>query len=874
MELFHLVSFSSTIGQAANEVAALTGAMVTLHDHPGADVPGFSLSAAKFTDRFKFSFTVTPTRAIRELVAKASHLVLGREIVDRVAAADGGQPSGVCIVCGSRDVADVLDLGHQPLANDFRGSPDEAAACPRFPLKLQRCRRCQHAQLTTIVGRAALFSNYSYRSGTSRTLDKYFEWLAMRVDADVRRLHPPASRRPQVLELACNDGTQLSHFRRLGWDTYGVDPAANLAEIARGLGHTVAVGLWGAGAQRFEEVPGMVDAIVAQNVLAHVPDPNAFLRACAARMHDATLLYVQTSQCEMFANGQFDTIYHEHISFFSSKSFDAAARNAGLRIVRYEITDIHGGSCFVVMSKSKAALSDGSLERALTFDESRGMSADLFYAQFRASAFATRKWMNSVLESAASQGVDIVGYGAAAKGMVLLTYLLSARPRFEMGYVVDDAPLKQGMFCPGTRIPIARTEALGQQRCGRDMLVVVFSWNFWDEVRGRIVAAMRENSARCKRGHVWVLLPFPTPKLVSLSMSADPTVPAERAVIGNPFRPPSLPLATLLPRRKVVMVTHFYNEEFLLPYFINHHAPMFDRAILIDWGSNDSSVEVIRRLAPSSWTVVPSKHPESFHHQRVDEEVVEWENKFEGWWKISLTTAEFFVHHDLRGYLMRLDQTRHRVVRVRSAIIVGSEATPLKRFEQLLQQRNEYFARPQTYIPSRFTDYRNEASSFITMFSRFIHRFGREFYMRYDSGRHGINPSITRSVNRATIPMAQEGILAKLQFSPWPEIKGRKLQIGPRIPVEHLKAKYGAYHNSTSAELEKWRDQMRSEHLLTLSSVFARCGSDVVDALHLEWYQTFAGAVSLRGDCGMMPALVKRYDSWQLTVLSRRGGRW
>jgi len=832
LNLFHLVSFSGTVGQQANEIASITGVPVTFHDHAGDDVRGFALSAKRFEELFEFKFAVTPEKAILQLIGAASHVKVGREIMDHT-----HHGSHQCRVCGSHDVVEVLDLGDQPLANDFRATAEDAESCPRFPLRLHRCRKCHHAQLSTMVDRKALFSNYSYRSGTSRTLDEYFGWLANRVTEEVRSVHQGPGNLT-ILEIACNDGTQLNHFKRLGWETYGVDPAANLVVHAIRNGHKVATGLWGAvRGKRFEELPEKVDAIVAQNVLAHVPDPPSFLAACVEMMHDTTLLYLQTSQCEMFSNGQFDTVYHEHISFFSPSSFQALASQMGLRIVKYEITPIHGGSCFVTLTKSQRIPSDRSIEHAVRVDAKRGMTGDAFYVDYRARAMATRTWMTATLESAAAQGIDIVAYGAAAKGMVLMLYTLALKPRFTFRYVVDDAPLKQNTYCPGTRIPVKPTSQLGEQECGRDMMIVVFSWNFWDEIRGRINRAMASNARSCNRSFVWVLLPFPEQRLIALSLGMGGGVDAEATSVVNPFHPPRLPLLTLdAARRQVVMVTHFYNEELLLPYFINHHAPMFDRVILIDCGSTDNGVKVIERLAPSSWTVVRSKHPDNFHYQLVDDEVTEWENQFPGWWKIALTTTEFLVHPDLRGYLSRLEAAGPRAThRFRSVLVVGNDDTPLKRFSQLILQRNEYplhYGRPQI----------NVSLIYSSAYSRILHQLGRETTPRYYSGRHNMT-------NQQPHSLPSEGFIAKFFYSPWPELKTRKLQIGGRIPVEHLQKGMGNQHNATAELLEANRNRIRGAAMASLSNVFASCNASEMTAVHRTWYETVHGSVEFKHKC-------------------------
>lgn len=311
-EVFHLTSFQNNIAGAANEVAAFMGIPVDAVSHdPKPDNLGFSLLAGKFLNAYpSFAYEGTPRKVVKALMAHGHHVVMGRELAQRT-----GRESIPCVVCGSKDLMTVLDLKTQPLANDFRKTPADAEQCERYPLKLMRCRKCQHSQLSYVVDRGHLFSKYLYRSGTSSTLANYFVWLANKIDNE--RLSPPARlamslkpRKPSVVEIACNDGTQLDKFSAIGWRTYGVDPAANIVELARAKGHNVFVAFWGQ-----EDVAGLpepddLDAIVAQNVLAHTDHPREFLQACAKIMGARTKAYMQTSQCEMYGTGQVRRSHH------------------------------------------------------------------------------------------------------------------------------------------------------------------------------------------------------------------------------------------------------------------------------------------------------------------------------------------------------------------------------------------------------------------------------------------------------------------------------------------------------------------------------------------------------------------------------------
>ncbi|CAF1464961.1 unnamed protein product [Adineta steineri] len=449
--LFNLQSFAASFSNMANAIALRSGAHVFISNYSIDKIgQGFSLDSTKFRTTYHFFFNENQDEVVSSLIQDVPRLCVGRQ--SRI-----DKNSIPCVVCGSREMHMVLDLYDQPLANDFRKQPSRALKCKRFPLRLVRCPKCHHTQLSYIVDRAYLFTHYLYQSGTSKSLKTYFEWLAEKVIDETAKINGT------VLEIASNDGTQLTEFARRGWKTVGVDPAKNLADLARAKGHTVYVGFWGT--DNFPEIPDAesLDAIVAQNVLAHVENPVQFLRACAAVMGTRTRLYIQTSQCEMYETGQFDTVYHEHISFFTAHSFKEIASLAGLHIVHFELTPIHGRSCLVTFQRIKLSNNTfittfqkelaSSLSLALQKERSLGLTDAWFYVKYQAQADSMRQWIVRKLTDLYAQGHVIIGYGAAAKGMVLLHSLLEMPNRtWQFSYIVDDAPLKQDTYCPGTSI--------------------------------------------------------------------------------------------------------------------------------------------------------------------------------------------------------------------------------------------------------------------------------------------------------------------------------------------------------------------------------------------------------------------------------------
>jgi hypothetical protein len=298
-DVFNVASFHSSMSRFANEMSAISSA-------PNFDAPreqaaekSFRVNCSRFESVFAFKFTESIQSSAQELYAHSK-----QHSTSTYQAPPSRAVNSTCVVCGHTHLQSALDLGYQPLANAFVSEPDLALQQPQHRLHLVTCPRCLHVQLSTTVNRSLLFKHYLYASGTSHTAINYFKWFAQKVAKECRR---PTS--GLVIEIAHNDGSQLDQFSHLGWTTHGVDPAENLAATARARGHVVHVAFWGSETIRDLPAPDDVDAIIAQNVAAHVENVTQFMVTCAAAMGQHTRLYIQTSQCEMFETGQFDTVY-------------------------------------------------------------------------------------------------------------------------------------------------------------------------------------------------------------------------------------------------------------------------------------------------------------------------------------------------------------------------------------------------------------------------------------------------------------------------------------------------------------------------------------------------------------------------------------
>jgi hypothetical protein len=349
-----------------------------------------------------------------------------------------------CVVCGT-ETRPLLDLGVQAPANTLLG--DAGQACAAFPLGLAVCPGCTHAQLTHFVPPDSLFRNYLYASGTSGTLAAYFAWFAAALARCVKR-------GARVLEIASNDGSHLSCLAARGLDAMGIDPARNLNDIAVAAGHKVLTGF-------FPDVrpDGLFDVVVAMNV--------------AALLAPGGVAIVQTSQALMLGNGEFDTVYHEHYSFFTVASMRALAARAGLRLEQVQLVAIHGTSLLLFLRRADES------GPAIAFKGEDAFAVAWPDPQPAFLSVAAR------IAAHRSQGRQIALVGVAAKA---LTFIRAAGIAPDL--YLDEAPLKIGRFVPGANVPIAPLASVASLT--RDTVFVIGAWNFAEELKRKI--------ASCKLG--------------------------------------------------------------------------------------------------------------------------------------------------------------------------------------------------------------------------------------------------------------------------------------------------------------------------------------------------------------------------------------
>jgi 2-polyprenyl-3-methyl-5-hydroxy-6-metoxy-1,4-benzoquinol methylase len=374
-----------------------------------------------------------------------------------------------CIACGHTELTKVLDLNDQPLANSFKSEREEYQ--DYFPLAINHCNHCFHVQLTHKVNPDLLFKNYLYVSGTAKTQLEYFDWFAKFA---IEQSYRPAK---TILDIGCNDGSQLDYFKKYGLGTFGIDPAENLFEISSKK-HNVICGYFNE--QTFSENVHF-DIITCQNAFAHNYDQLGFLKSVSNIMDDNSLLYITTSQADMILNNEFDTIYHEHLSFYNIKSMNELCKRAGLNLIDVNKHTIHGTSYIFVISKNRNR--DLHIANLISYEESKGLFNPNTYVKYAKKCNNVVDSYKKSIFSLRQDGYTIVGYGAPAKGNTFLNYCLGGVPDF----IVDDNPLKQGLYTPGVSVPVYGSDFLLKYSDVEKLCFVPLAWNFYDEIKNKIM---------------------------------------------------------------------------------------------------------------------------------------------------------------------------------------------------------------------------------------------------------------------------------------------------------------------------------------------------------------------------------------------------
>jgi SAM-dependent methyltransferase len=373
-----------------------------------------------------------------------------------------------CRSCGHEGLDIVLPLGQIPLVNSFLSKEDLERTEERFPLTLAFCSNCALVQITETIPPEKLFTEYLYFSSYSDTMLRHAREHVARL-IDLQKL----GRESLAIEIASNDGYLLQYFVEAAIPVLGIEPARNVARAAEARGVRTVTEFFGRDLAR--TLPN-ADVVIANNVLAHVADLNGFVAGIKTVLKPSGLATIEVPYVkEMIDRCEFDTIYHEHLSYFSLTSLDPLFRRHGLVLDRVERLPIHGGSLLLFIRHQPRERE--VVERMLAEEQGWGAHRRSYYRMLAHRVVGVREALRSLLEELKGEGKRIAAYGAAAKGTTLLNCFGIGREFIE--YVADRSPHKQGRFVPGVQIPVVGPERLLRDRPD---YVLLLAWNFADEI--------------------------------------------------------------------------------------------------------------------------------------------------------------------------------------------------------------------------------------------------------------------------------------------------------------------------------------------------------------------------------------------------------
>lgn len=396
-----------------------------------------------------------------------------------------------CRICGSDKLYEFLSLDTMPIPNGFLTKEELGKPESHYPLGTFVCENCTLVQLTHVIPAEIMFRNYLYIPSTSRTMVNHFEAMA---NETVKQFNI----RPGelVVDIGSNDGTLLKFFKANETQVLGIDPASNLAIVARLSGiNTIDDFFTNHLAEKVSQEQGPAKIITATNVVAHVNNLHNFFDGVVKLLDkDGVFIGEFPYVVDMINKNEFDTIYHEHLSYFSLTALSYLFKNHNLKLLDIKKQPIHGGSIRIYVTHAESTREPTQATKQFLSEEKQaGLASRAPYTAFAQRVEKIREDLTTLIKGLKKSGKRIVGYGAAAKGNVLLNYCQIGPDLLD--YIVDSVPYKQGRFTPGTHIPI-----FPEKRLETDLpnYVLLLAWNFADEI-------MRKQDSYRQRGGQFII---------------------------------------------------------------------------------------------------------------------------------------------------------------------------------------------------------------------------------------------------------------------------------------------------------------------------------------------------------------------------------
>lgn len=406
-----------------------------------------------------------------------------------------------CRVCRGKKLRSVLSLGATPPANAFLAKNDLQKPEPFFPLELKRCSACGFIQLAHAVSPELLFRNYVYVSSTSKVFVAHFEELAKTV---AQKLKINAG--SLAIDIGSNDGVLLKPLKALGCLVLGIDPATKIAAEATKNGiRTIPEFFTPALAKKIRAEHGTAKLVTATSAFPHIHDLDSILKGVKILLaKDGVFLIEAYYLGSLIEKNLFDTVYHEHLSYFTLKTISRLMKRLGMKVFDVDFNDTHGGSMrvFAQLKGGAHAPNLAALKAFAKQEKNRQLDKSKTFVSFAGRIAENKHALGELLRSLKNQGKLIAGYGAPAKGNTLLNYFGIGPETIE--YIVDDSPWKQGLFTPGTHIPVVTSAMLSQKKPD---YVLILAWNFAAPIMQKLT------DYRAAGGKF--IIPVPKPSVIS-----------------------------------------------------------------------------------------------------------------------------------------------------------------------------------------------------------------------------------------------------------------------------------------------------------------------------------------------------------------------
>ena len=404
-----------------------------------------------------------------------------------------------CRICKNDKLNTFLSLGTTPLANSFLSKEDLKKKEKRFPLELCFCDNCKLVQLTYIVPSEDMFSNYVYLSSTTKTFQKHFADMAESITKYFK-----LSSKSLAVDIGSNDGILLKGFQKFGVQVIGVEPAANIAKIAEENGVDTINGFFNKDVvKEIIRKKGRADVITATNVFAHIDDIDSAIEDVKLLLKDSGIYVIEVQYfVDTIQTMTFDNVYHEHMSYYTLMSLDYFFKKHGMKVFKVQNVPTHGGSLRVFAAKNNSIHKvDISVEKMLDDEKNMGIGDFETYKKFGDKVYKMRDKLVNYIKNIKKQDKKIAGYGAPAKSNTLLNFCNMGRDYID--YIVEDNPLKQGLFAPGTHIPVVSPKTLDEKTPD---YILILAWNFADEI-------LAKTKKYAEKGIKFVI-PLPEPRIV------------------------------------------------------------------------------------------------------------------------------------------------------------------------------------------------------------------------------------------------------------------------------------------------------------------------------------------------------------------------